>query len=238
MPKLTDEPILHVKELRHPLLILAEKESGNKVVPLDLVLEGKNRLLLISGPNAGGKSVSLKAVGLAHLMLYSGILIPVHPDSVIGRFEAIFSDIGDHQNIDEGLSTYSSHLTNLKNIVNHSNERSLILLDEIGSGTDPKLGGAIAEGIIKSLVEKKAFGIVTTHYSDLKVFAFRNRGVVNGAMLFDKENLQPTYQLKVGKPGSSYAFEVAKKIGLNTKIIQYAKKKVGKKENQVEDPIN
>ena len=235
LPGLGEGPLLQVKKLAHPLLVIAEKKGGHKVIPFDLTLKSNNRILLISGPNAGGKSVTLKALGLVHLMLYAGILVPVDPQSVFGQFDKIFTDIGDHQDIDEGLSTYSSHLKNLNQIIKSCDQNSLVLLDEIGSGTDPKLGGAIAEGMLRAMMSKKVFGIVTTHYSDLKLFAFKNKGIVNGAMLFDKEKLTPSYQLKVGKPGSSYAFEVAKKIGLDKKVIRYAKQKVGKKENQVED---
>lgn len=235
VPQLSPHPGLTLHNLHHPLLHLHLKNTGGQSVPFDLDMHGANRLLLISGPNAGGKSVTLKAVGLAHLMVYYGLLIPVSSDSVVAMFSSIHTDIGDQQSIDEGLSTYSSHLTNLNQIVNKSDKRSLVLLDEIGSGTDPKLGGAIAEGILRALMDRRVFGIVTTHYSALKVFAFKNQGILNGAMLFDKEHLQPTYKLKVGKPGSSYAFEVAKKIGLDENIIKYARKKVGKKENEVED---
>lgn len=235
MPKLNPKPILRLQEVKHPLLLVQLNEKKQKTVAFDLDIKGQNRLLLISGPNAGGKSVTLKAVGLIHLLTYAGILVSVDEASEIGMFDSITTDIGDQQSIDEGLSTYSSHLTNLNEIVTNSNRNSLVLLDEIGSGTDPKLGGAIAEGIIKALLAKRVFGIITTHYSALKVFAFHNQGIVNGAMLFDKEHLQPTYRLKVGKPGSSYAFEVAKKIGLDDRILNYARKKVGKKENLVED---
>lgn len=235
MPELSKYASLELIEVRHPLLSLQLRQSGQEAVSFDLDMHGQNRLLLISGPNAGGKSVTLKAVGLVHLMTYFGLLVPVSDRSVIGMFKSIHTDIGDQQSIDEGLSTYSSHLTNLNNIVKEAGKHSLVLLDEIGSGTDPNLGGAIAEGILKALLAKRVHGIVTTHYSSLKVYAFRTKGIVNGAMLFDKENLQPTYRLKVGKPGSSYAFEVAKKIGLDDRIIGYARKKVGKKENEVED---
>lgn len=235
LPELVERPVLSLKNVRHPLLLLQEKESGQKTIAFDVDLRGDNRLLLISGPNAGGKSVTLKAVGLIHLMLYHGLLVPISEESKMGLFDNIFTDIGDQQSIDEGLSTYSSHLHNLKIILDKANARTLVLLDEIGSGTDPKLGGAIAEGIIKGLIVKKCIGIITTHYSELKVFAFRQSGIINGAMLFDKEHLKPTYRLKVGKPGSSYAFEVAKKVGLDERAIRYARRKVGKKENQVED---
>lgn len=233
IPKLTNKPQLQLIDVRHPLLYL---QLGNeKTIAFDLKLYQGVRHLLISGPNAGGKSVTLKAVGLIHLMLYAGIPIPVSQESEMGVFSKIFTDIGDQQSIDEGLSTYSSHLHNLNQIVTQADSDSLVLLDEIGSGTDPTLGGAIAEGILRELLYNKTHGVITTHYSSLKVFAFKNKGIVNGAMLFDKENLTPSFKLKVGKPGSSYAFEVANKIGLNKRLIQYARKKVGKKENQVED---
>lgn len=235
LPKLSDKNSLTLKQVRHPILYLQELSGGPKTIPFDLNLKGDNRMLLISGPNAGGKSVTLKAVGLVHLMLYYGLLVPVHEESEMCIFTKIYTDIGDQQSIDEGLSTYSSHLTNLKQILDDADDSSLILLDEIGSGTDPKLGGAIAEGILRGLIAKKCIGIVTTHYSELKIFAFRQNGIVNGAMLFDKEHLRPTYKLKVGKPGSSYAFEVAKKVGLDERAVRYARKKVGKKENEVED---
>ena len=235
MPILSEKPLLQLINAFHPLLYFQEKANGPKTISFDLELKGQNRLLLISGPNAGGKTVTLKAVGLFHLMIYHGLLLPIDEKSKIGQFRRIHCDIGDQQSIDKGLSTYSSHLDNLNKLLEHADSETLILLDEIGSGTDPKLGGAIAEGIIKELLNKKSSGVITTHYSELKVFAFRNPGIVNGAMLFDKENLRPSYKLKVGKPGSSYAFEVAKKIGLPESVIKYAKRKVGKKEHQIED---
>ncbi len=235
LPELDDKCSLSLKGVKHPILYLQELSGGAKTISFDLNLKGDNRMLLISGPNAGGKSVTLKAVGLIHLMLYHGLLVPVEEKSKMSIFSNIFTDIGDQQSIDEGLSTYSSHLTNLKLILDEADDKSLVLLDEIGSGTDPKLGGAIAEGILRGLIAKKCIGIVTTHYSELKIFAFRQQGIVNGAMLFDKDHLKPTYKLKVGKPGSSYAFEVANKVGLDDRAIRYARKKVGKKENHVED---
>ncbi len=234
-PSISQEPILKLREVRHPLLYIQNIESGKSTVPFDLELHGANRMVLISGPNAGGKSVTLKATGLVHLMLYRGLLVPVRSDSEMGIFDSIFADIGDHQSIDEGLSTFSSHLTNLKEVVANVGSRSLVLLDEIGSGTDPNAGNAIAEGVILKLLKEKAFGILTTHFSSLKLFVFKQKGIVNGAMLFDKENLAPMYKLRVGKPGSSYAFEVAGQVGLDKEIINHARAKIGKKENQVED---
>ena len=234
-PQLINAPILEMRNVYHPLLVWQGLQSGNETIAFDIHLKGDNKLLLISGPNAGGKSVTLKAIGLIHLMIYHGLLVPIHEESKIGMLGSIYTDIGDQQSIDEGLSTYSSHLTNLKKILEKSNRKSLVLLDEIGSGTDPKLGGAIAEGILNSLIYKGVYGVVTTHYSQLKAYAFDKKGIVNGAMLFDKERLTPTYRLKVGKPGSSYAFEVANKVGLSHHVLKYARKKVGKKENLIED---
>ena len=235
-PELVESPCLELKKAVHPLLLHKEKsEDEFKVVPFDLHLKKDNRILLISGPNAGGKTVTLKAVGLIHLMTYAGFLVPIGEGSVIGDFHSIFTDIGDLQNLDEGLSTYSSHLESMNNIVKSVNERSLILIDEFGSGTDPKVGGAIAESILRRFNFLKAFGIVTTHYSSLKVFAYKEKGIVNGAMHFDEKELIPTYRLRIGAPGSSYAFEVAQKIGLHPALIKYARKKVGKKENAIEN---
>ncbi len=234
-PQLTEEPILHLKEVRHPMLYLQEVKGGHKTIPFDLELKRPNRMVLISGPNAGGKSVTLKAVGLIHLMLCRGLMLPLRADSEVGIFHSIFADIGDQQSIDQGLSTFSSHLHNLKHVVDRADEKSLVLLDEIGSGTDPNAGSAIAEGVLMHLLNKKVHGILTTHYSSLKIFVFKQKGIVNGAMLFDKVNLSPTYKLKVGKPGSSYAFEVASQVGLASNIIHYARKKLGKRENLVED---
>lgn len=234
-PELIESPTLQLKRAYHPLLYLQNIHENKKTVSFDLELHGSNHLLLISGPNAGGKSVTLKAVGLIHLMVYFGLYAPLSAESKLGPFDAIFTDIGDQQSIDEGLSTYSSHLSNLSHILDNSNNKSLILLDEIGSGTDPKLGGAIAEGILEELRSQKVFGVVTTHYSSLKIYAFNHPGIVNGAMLFDKEKLAPSYVLKVGKPGSSYAYEVANQVGLDKKVLKYARKQSGKNQNEVED---
>ncbi|MEE9373830.1 MAG: Smr/MutS family protein [Saprospiraceae bacterium] len=234
-PKLTDKTCLHLKKSAHPLLKHKEMTlDGFKVVPFDLMLKKDNRILLISGPNAGGKTVTLKAIGLIHLMVYSGFLVPVEEGSVIGDFKSIFANIGDLQNLDEGLSTYSSHLESMNHVVKNVNNESLILIDEFGSGTDPKVGGAIAESILRRFNHLKAYGIITTHYSSLKVFAYKEKGVVNGAMHFNEKELAPTYKLHVGAPGSSYAFEVAYKIGLHPALIKYARKKVGRKENAIE----
>ncbi len=181
-------------------------KQGKVTVPFDLTLLHDNRILVVSGPNAGGKSVFMKAVGLLQLMLQSGMLIPVRDDSEMGIFEKIFADIGDQQSLEDDLSTYSSRLENMRKFIEKSDDQSLILIDEFGSGTDPKIGGAIAEAILHELQQKSIFSVITTHYSNLKTYAFKTNGIINGAMRFDKDNLAPTYELLVGRPGSSYAF--------------------------------
>lgn len=235
MPKIKNFPHLGIKEARHPLLFLKNKELEKETVPFDLQLFGVNRILVVSGPNAGGKSILMKAVGLLQLMIQSGMLIPVDPESEMGIFEELFVDIGDQQSIEDDLSTYSSRLRNMKRFLDKTNDRSLILIDEFGSGTDPKMGGAIAEALLKEFNERQVFGLITTHYSNLKIFAYKTKGIVNGAMAFDKETLSPTYQLKIGRPGSSYAFEIAGKSGFNQKLLNYAKHRAGKKVQAVDE---
>lgn len=220
---------------RHPLLFLKNKKTGREVVPFDLKLFGDNRLLVLSGPNAGGKSILMKSVGLLQLMFQAGMLIPVDEISEMGVFDNIFADIGDQQSLEDDLSTYSSRLANMRAFLEHANDRTLVLIDEFGSGTDPKIGGAIAEAILKELNERHVFGVITTHYSNLKMFAFKTPGILNGSMVFDKENLRPTYHFKGGRPGSSYAFEIAQKSGLNKKILAYARHRTGKNETAVDD---
>jgi len=234
-PKLSSRPGIGFKTAYHPLLLLKNREESKVTVPFDMDLFAPNRILLLSGPNAGGKSVTMKAVGLLQLMLQSGMLIPVASHSELGLFDHFFADIGDQQSLEEDLSTYSSHLQNMKYISEHANENSLLLVDEFGSGTDPKMGGAIAESLLKSFNRQGAWGVITTHYSNLKIFAFNNKGIVNGAMTFDKEHLHPTFHFAIGKPGSSFAFEIATKSGLSDKILQYARKRAGEKENEVDE---
>jgi DNA mismatch repair protein MutS2 len=229
-PIVTDKPFLMWKRAVHPLLSLAfEKFAGRKVVPLEIVLDEKNRILLISGPNAGGKSVCLKTVGLLQYMLQCGLTIPVAEGSETGIFKNILIDIGDEQSIDNDLSTYSSHLINMKYFIKNGNERTLILIDEFGTGTEPMLGGSIAEAILGELNRKKVSGVITTHYTNLKHFASLTDGVINGAMAFDNHLLQPLFQLTIGKPGSSFAFEIARKIGLPEDILEAASEKAGVK---------
>jgi len=228
-------PHFGMQMARHPLLYLKNKKEGKEVVPFDMTLLGDNRIVVLSGPNAGGKSILMKSVGLLQLMVQSGMLVPMDEISEMGVFDKIFADIGDQQSIEDDLSTYSSRLANMRTFLQHADQNTLILIDEFGSGTDPKMGGAIAEAILKELNEKKVFGVVTTHYSNLKMFAFKNKGIVNGSMLFDKEHLSPTYMFKVGRPGSSYAFEIAQKSGLGKKVIGYARKRTGKSEIAVDE---
>jgi DNA mismatch repair protein MutS2 len=230
MPALTGNPFLSWRKAVHPLLAMTfEKIPGRKVVPLDIELNEKNRILVISGPNAGGKSVCLKTVGLLQYMVQCGVTIPVAEGSESGVFKDILIDIGDEQSIENDLSTYSSHLISMKYFLKTGSERSLILIDEFGTGTEPMLGGSIAEAILAELNRKKVFGVLTTHYTNLKHFASLTDGIVNGAMAFDNHLMQPLFQLFIGKPGSSFAFEIARKIGLPEEILSEASGKAGVK---------
>lgn len=235
MPQLVDKPCFGIFKGYHPLLLLKHNESGKKTVPFDLTLLHDNRILVISGPNAGGKSITMKAVGLMQLMVQCGMLIPVHEVSEVGIFHKIFADIGDQQSIEDELSTYSSRLNLARKFLAGADSRTLVLIDEFGAGTDPKIGGAIAESILKELNEKGCWGVLNTHYSNLKVFAFNTKGLLNGCMLFDKDTLSATYELRIGRPGSSYAFEIAEKVGLPKKILNYARHKTGKNEKAVDE---
>ena len=226
-PTLENRQIIDWTSSVHPLLQLSLAKHGKKVVPLDMELNARQRILIISGPNAGGKSVCLKTVGLLQYMLQCGLLIPVHERSRAGIFGSIFIDIGDEQSIEDDLSTYSSHLTNMKIMMKHCNERSLILIDEFGGGTEPQIGGAIAEAVLKRLNDKHTFGVITTHYQNLKHFADEHEGVVNGAMLYDRHLMQALFQLQIGNPGSSFAIEIARKIGLPEDVIADATAIVG-----------
>jgi DNA mismatch repair protein MutS2 len=229
-PIIENKPILSWKKAIHPLLSLSfEKTAGRKVIPLDIVLDNKDRILLISGPNAGGKSVCLKTVGLIQYMLQCGLTVPLAEGSEAGIFKNILIDIGDEQSIDNDLSTYSSHLINMKYFIRNGNESTLVLIDEFGTGTEPMLGGSIAEAILGELNRKKVYGVLTTHYTNLKHFASLTEGVVNGAMAFDNHLMQPLFQLTIGKPGSSFAFEIARKIGLPEDILAEASAKAGVK---------
>ena len=226
-PQLKEYPHIDWVEAVHPLLQISLAKHHKKVIPLDITLNREQRILIISGPNAGGKSVCLKTVGLLQYMLQCGMLIPLKRASVAGIFNSIFIDIGDEQSIEDDLSTYSSHLLNMKNMMREANGHSLILIDEFGSGTEPLIGGAIAEAVLQRFNDKHAYGVITTHYSNLKQFAENHKGVVNGAMLYDRHQMQALYQLQIGNPGSSFAVEIARKIGLPEEVISDASNIVG-----------
>lgn len=228
LPQINKNSIINLFNAVHPLLYLQNKAQQKKIVPLNILIDQEKRILIISGPNAGGKSITLKTVGLLQLMLQSGLLVSTDEKSQMCFFNHFLADIGDSQSIEYALSTYSSRLLSMKMFLETANNRSLILIDEFGTGTDPELGGAIAEVVLEELNKRKAFGIFTTHYTNIKLLADQLAGVANGSMLFDPESLQPKYQLIMGQPGSSYTFEVAEKIGLPPHVIERAKKKVQK----------
>ncbi len=216
------------KEAVHPLLYLQHKAVNKEVIPLDLELsDPKQRLLLISGPNAGGKSVCLQTVGLLQYMFQCGLLVPMNEGSSMGFFKHVFMDMGDEQSIENDLSTYSSHLFNMKHFLRYSQKETLILIDEFGTGTEPMLGGAIAESVLEQLNQQKVYGVITTHYTNLKHLASQTEGIENGAMLFDTGRIMPLYKLQIAQPGSSFAFEIARKIGLPENILSSAKEKIG-----------
>ncbi len=221
-PQIHDGAYFNWIQARHPILEQKLKTQGKDIVPLDLKLDGKDRILVISGPNAGGKSVCLKTTGLIQYMLQCGLMVPMRIDSECGLFESLFIDIGDEQSLENDLSTYSSHLHNMKTLLENATSNSLFLIDEFGTGTEPQLGGAIAEAILLELNKKEVFGIVTTHYANLKLLADNHEGIINGAMLFDTKFMQPMYIMMTGKPGSSFAFEIAKKIGFPKYILENA----------------
>ncbi len=226
-PQMKWEPHLEWYNATHPLLRFNLEKENRSVVPLNITLSEENHILLISGPNAGGKSVCLKTVGLLQYMLQCGLLIPILESSIAGFFDNIFIDIGDEQSIDNDLSTYSSHLLNMKHFLRNGSHKTLVLIDEFGTGTEPMLGGAIAEAILTQLNNIGTFGVITTHYTNLKHFASSTDGVVNGAMLYDTHKLEPLFELKIGEPGSSFAFEIARKIGMPENVLQDATDKIG-----------
>ena len=226
-PIVSDRREIILSKARHPLLEMALKKEGKEIVPLSLSLDSERRILLISGPNAGGKSVCLKTVGLLQYMVQCGMLIPASETSELGLFTKFFIDIGDEQSLENDLSTYSSHLTNMKNLLAGADDRTMVLIDEFGSGTEPVAGGAIAEAILAELEQKGCFGVITTHYSNLKFYASSSRGVLNGGMQFDVQNIRPLFKLETGTPGSSFAFELARKIGLPEDVVKKAEEKAG-----------
>ncbi|MEO7174713.1 MAG: MutS2/Smr-associated SH3 domain-containing protein, partial [Saprospiraceae bacterium] len=235
MPEILSVPYFGLKKAYHPLLFLRNKIQEKPTIPFDLELLHQNRILLLSGPNAGGKSITMKAVGLLQLMFQAGIPIPVDKSSKLGIFKQIFADIGDQQSLEEDLSTYSSHLRNMRHFIDESDAETLVLIDEFGAGTDPQIGGAIAEGVLQYLNLKQVYGVINTHYSNLKIFAHKTKGIVNGSMFFDKEELHPTYEMKIGTPGSSFAFEIANQVGLHKQVLKHARYKTGKNERAIDE---
>jgi len=232
LPALVPTPVVRWKQAFHPLLLIHHRKENKPVVPLDIELDEKARILLISGPNAGGKSVCLKTVGLNQYMLQCGMLIPVVESSEAGLFSDVLIDIGDEQSIENDLSTYSSHLLNMKNFLRHASSTALLLIDEFGTGTEPNIGGAIAEALLEAFNARGAYGVITTHYSNLKHYASSAPGIVNGAMMFDTGKMTPLFRLEMGKPGSSFAIDIARQIGLPEEILKHAAGKVG------EDHVN
>jgi len=226
-PVVENRPEIDWVQAVHPLLYLSLQKQNRQVVPLDIALNRENRLLIISGPNAGGKSVCLKTVGLLQYMVQCGLPIPVKENSRVGIFNDIFIDIGDEQSIENDLSTYSSHLLNMKFFLKNCNEKSLLLIDEFGSGTEPQIGAAIAEALLDQFNRKQSFGVITTHYRNLKQYAAEHPGVINGAMLYDRHQMQPLFRLSIGNPGSSFAVEIARKIGLPEEVIDRAAEIIG-----------
>jgi len=237
-PTLSDKAHLKLIDAYHPLLLLYNKKLQKPVVPVSISLNEQSRILVISGPNAGGKTVTLKTVGLMQMMIQSGLLVSCSPDSEFGIFKQLFIHIGDTQSLEFELSTYSSHLSNMKYFMENANGKTLFFIDELGSGSDPNLGGAFAEVIMEELAKKHSFGIVTTHYLNLKVMANKVQGIINGAMAFDEENLKPLYKLIPGKPGSSYTFSIAERIGLHHSLINKAKQLVNEDHFSLDKLLN
>ena len=234
MPVLLQTPELNLVNANHPLLYLNLKKEGTSVVPLNIKVDDQQRVVVLSGPNAGGKSVAMKTVGLLQIMVQAGLLIPADESSKLGIFKQVFADIGDDQSIESDLSTYSAHLSKMKYFVENAGGKTLVLIDEFGTGTDPQFGGPIAEAVLESLNRKHIRGVVTTHYSNLKVYANAAEGLENASMIFDNLKMQPLYILEMGKPGSSYAFEIAQKIGLPQNVINAAKNKIGVYQKKVD----
>jgi len=226
-PIVSTDDRLVLRRARHPLLAQTLKAQGREIVPLDMELDRRKHLLVISGPNAGGKSVCLKTTGIVQYMFQCGFLVPALENSELPIFRSLFIDIGDEQSMDDDLSTYSSHLKNMKNMLQGASDRTLVLIDEFGSGTEPTIGGAIAESILEKLLEKGCYGVITTHYANIKYYASNTEGIANGAMMFDVQNIRPLFRLEIGKPGSSFAIEIARKIGLPEEIIRRAGEKAG-----------
>ncbi len=226
-PEVQAAPVIDWISSRHPLLWLALKKQDKPVVPLDITLTRDRHILIISGPNAGGKSVCLKTVGLLQYMLQCGLSVPMSERSTVGVFKNLMIDIGDEQSIENDLSTYSSHLLNMKNMMRQANDGTLLLIDEFGTGTEPQIGGAMAEAVLNQFVKKQAWGVITTHYQNLKHYADSHDGIANGAMLYDRHEMRPLFQLAIGQPGSSFAIEIARKTGIPEEVIKEASEMVG-----------
>ncbi|MDE3182646.1 MAG: DNA mismatch repair protein MutS [Bacteroidota bacterium] len=238
LPALHDKPMLKLVDAVHPLLFIYNQKSEKQTIPVNLSLDDKNRILVISGPNAGGKTVTLKTAGLLQMMIQSGLLVSCSHDSEFGIFKQLMIHIGDTQSLEFELSTYSSHLVNMKYFMENSNGKTLFFIDELGSGSDPNLGGAFAEVIMEELAKKHSLGLVTTHYLNLKVMANKVNGIINGAMAFDEKNLKPLYRLIIGKPGSSYTFSIAERIGLPKHLIEKARKLVDESHFSLDKLLN
>jgi DNA mismatch repair protein MutS2 len=237
-PSVIDKAYVHLIQAYHPLLYLYNQRTNKPTIPVTITLDDANRILVISGPNAGGKTVTLKTIGLLQMMVQSGLLVPVHPSSQFGIFKQLMIHIGDTQSIEFELSTYSSHLIHMKYFMENVNGKTLFFIDELGSGSDPNLGGAFAEVILQELAKKHALGIVTTHYLNLKIMAGKTPGIINGAMAFDEKNLQPQYKLLIGKPGSSYTFSIAERIGLDKDLIKRARDLVDQDQFRLDKLLN
>ena len=238
LPALHDKAIVKLVNAIHPLLFIYNEKLHKPTIPVNLSLDDRNRILVISGPNAGGKTVTLKTVGLLQMMLQSGLLVSCNPDSEFGIFKQLMIHIGDTQSLEFELSTYSSHLINMKYFMENANGKTLFFIDELGSGSDPNLGGAFAEVIMEELAKKHSLGLVTTHYLNLKVMANKVNGIINGAMAFDEKKLKPLYQLIIGKPGSSYTFSIAERIGLPQNLISKARKLVDESHFSLDKLLN
>ena len=238
MPAVHDKAFLKLVNACHPLLFIYNEKQQKPTIPVNLSLDDTNRILVISGPNAGGKTVTLKTAGLLQMMLQSGLLISCSPESEFGIFKQLMIHIGDTQSLEFELSTYSSHLMNMKYFMENANGKTLFFIDELGSGSDPNLGGAFAEVIMEELAKRHSIGIVTTHYLNLKVMANKVQGIMNGAMAFDEKNLKPLYKLIVGKPGSSYTFSIAERIGLHPSLINKARKLVDENHFSLDKLLN
>ncbi len=237
-PVVHDKAFVHLVNAYHPLLYLYNKNTDKPTIPVSISLDDSRRILVISGPNAGGKTVTMKTIGLLQMMLQSGLLVPVHPSSEFGVFKQLMIHIGDTQSLEFELSTYSSHLIHMKHFMENASGKTLFFIDELGSGSDPNLGGAFAEVILLELLRKHSYGVVTTHYLNLKVMAGKTAGIINGAMAFDEKRLQPQYQLIVGKPGSSYTFSIAERIGLDKRLIEKARGLVEEDQYRLDKLLN